>query len=131
MTNIIMAALLFALQGAETDLSRSPRRGDRGQSYGILQIQQLVIEDVNRIQGTRYTTRDALVASTAREICSRYLEFWGAQYTRDTGKQPTSEVLARIWNGGPHGWQHRSTKRYWTRRVQPYLKLFGHRADVR
>ena len=131
MTNIIMAALLFALQGAETKLAQHPHRGDHGQSHGILQIQRRVLKDVNRVYHTHYTVQDTLKPAVAREICSKYLVYWGAQYTAETGKQPTYEVLARIWNGGPHGWRHRRTKRYWSHRVRPYLRLFDHQVDVR
>lgn len=121
MTNIIVTALLIAaLEGAETDHGRNITVGSYGE-LGILQIQEQVVQDVNRIYGTGYKHTDALNRVHARTICTVYLDYWGRHYHKRTGKRPTNEVLARIWNGGPMGWIKPATKRYWIKRVVPHL----------
>lgn len=122
MTNtLVTAALLMALHGAECDLRPNPPPGDGGRALGVLQIQMVVIDDVNRIYKTKYVHKDALDKKKAFEICRLYLGYWGAQYKKKTGKEPTDEVLARIWNGGPNGWKKKATDDYWITRVTPYL----------
>ena len=44
-----------------------------------------------------------------------YLSYWGEEYERTTGRPPTNEVYARLWNGGPTGWRKESTADYWDR----------------
>jgi hypothetical protein len=44
-----------------------------------------------------------------------YLDYYGDLYVRQTGRTPTDEVYARIWNGGPNGWRKASTRQYWQR----------------
>lgn len=117
----VSAALLMALHGAEADLRPNPPPGDRGKALGVLQIRVEVIKDVNRVYHTRYVHRDALDPKKSFEICRLYLGYWGKHYTKHTGKQPTNEVYARIWNGGPDGWKEKQTRKYWMTRVLPYL----------
>ena len=45
-----------------------------------------------------------------------------AKIEKETGKKPTDEVLARIWNGGPRGWKKKSTRKYWLARVLPWKR---------
>ena len=116
----VSAALLMALHGAECDFKTNPPRGDHGTAWGVLQIRPPVIADVNRIYHTRYRHADAEDPAKAFKICQLYLTYWGAQYQKKTGKVPTDEVLARIWNGGPVGWKARSTRKYWLARVLPH-----------
>lgn len=128
MTNILVtAALLFSLHGAECDLSEHPRHGDHGRRYGIYQTGIEVVHDVNRFYGTHYVLKDADDRTKATLICTLYLEHWGREYMLTTGKIPTDEVLARIWNGGPTGWKRHATRHYWIARVLPYhvLRVFG------
>lgn len=125
---IVGAALIFALQGAESDHGRNIKSYDGGKSIGILQIQNSVVKDVNRIYKTHYVHADALNANKAKVICRLYLAYWGTQYYRKTGKMPTDETLARIWNGGPNGWKVKATRRYWLARVVPHLE--GIRRDL-
>ena len=44
-----------------------------------------------------------------------------AAYTRRTGRIPTAETYARIWNGGPDGWKKPTTAAYW-RKVRAKLE---------
>ena len=87
--------------------------GDDGKALGCLQIQQCVIDDVNEIYGTHYKHKQALEREYSVWICKLYLSYYGKIYTKRTGKQPTYEILARIWNGGPHGYKKSATYKYW------------------
>ena len=42
-----------------------------------------------------------------------YLDRYGRNYEKKTGQPATMEVLARIHNGGPRGYEKESTKEYW------------------
>jgi len=86
--------------------------GDGGRSHGCLQIGQAVLDDVNRVYGRAYTRADALDPARARTICALYLRHWGWAYERETGRQADCRTLARIWNGGPRGWEKRCTRSY-------------------
>jgi hypothetical protein len=44
-----------------------------------------------------------------------YLMHYGEKYRAETGRLPTDETFARIWNGGPTGWRKLSAKGYWAR----------------
>lgn len=111
-----MMALILALILVESG-GDDAARGDRGLALGCLQITPRVIEDVNRVYGTRYRRADCLDRQRSIEICERYLSHWGSKLPR----VPTAEDLARIWNGGPQGWNRRATDPYWikVRQVLP------------
>ena len=86
--------------------------GDGGRSLGCLQIGAAVIEDVNRVYSRKYTWTDAVDRNKSREICALYLLHWGKEYQRETGNEPTPDIYARIWCGGPYGWKKKSTREY-------------------
>lgn len=99
--------------------------GDHGQAVGIVQIWPVVVDDVNRIIGQkRYNYRDRSDQIRSREIFLIYLDHYGQDYQKKTGKELNPEVLARIWNGGPFeddpAWW-RKTDRYW-RKVKRLLE---------
>jgi hypothetical protein len=85
--------------------------GDNGKAFGILQIWEVVIIDVNRAKGTAYTHADAFDPAKAREICRAYLSIYATE--RRLGRKPTMEDAARIWNGGPNGYKKDATNKYW------------------
>lgn len=87
--------------------------GDNGKAVGILQIHPILIEDVNRIYGTKYTLEDRKDPAISKLICQQYLTYWGKRYKLNTGKEPGLEVLAKIWNAGPNGWKKPVTEKYW------------------
>ena len=93
--------------------------GDAGASWGILQIQKVVIIDVNRAKGTSYTHEDAFDPEKARAICRAYLSIYCTE--RRLGRKPTMEDAARIWNGGPNGFKKAATIGYWAK-VQRELR---------
>ena len=87
--------------------------GDNGKAVGDLQIWKITVDDVNRVYKTKYTYQDRNSRKKSEEIFFKYLTFWGKQYTKKTCLQPTEEIYARIWNGGPKGYKKASTAKYW------------------
>lgn len=96
----------------QVESSGNPRAvGDNGKALGALQIWEVVITDVNRAKGTRYTHRDAFCPDKAEAICRAYLSIYCTP--RRLGRTPTMEDAARIWNGGPKGHTKKATINYW------------------
>lgn len=87
--------------------------GDGGESFGILQIQNNVILDVNRKYGTHYTHQDAFDIECAEEIFQLYINMWVGHLEKKEGRKATIEDIVRIWNGGPRGYKRRSTDNYY------------------
>lgn len=84
---------------------RDTPAGDNGKAVGCLQIHECVIEDVNRFYRTAYSLEDRNDPEKSRQICRLYVARW-----MDVHKE---EIAARIWNGGPRGWERVSTVGYW------------------
>jgi len=114
------ALLIDALAAVETGGHPHPERavGDNGRSIGVLQIQQGVIQDVNRVNGSRFTWADAYDPAKARLICQAYLRHYCVPSR--IGTMNPYEAAARIWNGGPQGHIKNATIAYWLR-VQKHL----------
>jgi len=102
MSAALLAALL-AVESGGNDLAV----GDQGRAIGALQIHRGVVEDVNRVHKTRYTHADMHDRQKAVRVCSLYL----ATYAPGA----SSEVQARVWNGGPRGATKPATLGYWAR----------------
>lgn len=83
--------------------------GDKGKSWGPMQIQMCVVKDVNRHYHTRFTAVDRLDIVKSRQMFILYTNMYGAK---------TNEERARMWNGGPKGHKHNCTLKYWTRVVR-------------
>jgi len=69
------------------------------QAYGIIQVRQIKLDDYFNNTGTRYTLKDMLDTTKAREV-------W--QYYADKHKNP--ETIARRWNGSGE-----MTSVYWSK----------------
>ena len=102
--------LLPALEKVESN-GNPNAIGDKGKAYGILQIWEVVIVDVNRVFKTKYTHADAFDPVKARDICRKYLAIYATE--KRLGRKPTMEDAARIWNGGPQGHKKDNTIKYW------------------
>lgn len=111
---LIAALIMIESSGINTAI------GDNGESVGCLQIQMPIIQDVNRVYKTRYTSYDRYDRKNSTEICKLYLKYWSSVYSKRTNQPATYEILARIWNGGPYGYKKEDTKRYWNK-VQKQL----------
>ena len=81
---------------------------EREGAYGVLQIRQPALDDVNRKYGTSVTLEQVQGSRTlSRWACVHYLRMYGA----DTDY----ETAARTWNGGPRGPTKEATLAYWHR----------------
>jgi hypothetical protein len=93
---------------------------------GVAQIREVCVADCNRIARERglnvqFNLADRRAPEASRRMWWLYLSFYGEQYERATGRPPTNEVYARMWNGGPAGWRKEATVEYW-RRVREALR---------
>ncbi len=80
-------------------------------AYGPLQIRAHCLRDVNRRAGTRFTLAQIQGNRPLSVwVCRTYLEMYAT--SKNIGRTPTLEDMARIWNGGPTGWKRKSTKGY-------------------
>lgn len=86
--------------------------GDGGDSFGILQIQEAVIIDINRKYGTDYTHLDAFDEVCAEEIFNLYIQMWVENLEKKENREATEYDVVRIWNGGPRGYKRSSTLDY-------------------
>ena len=86
----------------------------RNHAYGVCQIRQPYLTDVNRIAGTSHSLKEVQESPALSRWCVvTYVRHYGAIYTKKTGKQMDLEVAARIHNGGPNGWKRKTTVAYW------------------
>jgi hypothetical protein len=93
--------------------------GDGGDSWGVLQIQEGVIKDVNRYFGTHYQHWDVFDPVCAQKITILYMRMGAERYERLYGIKASEEVLVRNHNGGIYqGHRINATKKYYTE----YLK---------
>ena len=96
--------------------------GDGGDSFGILQIQEGVILDVNRKYGTKYTHQDAFNEACAEEIFELYIQMWSKKLETKEQRPVTEQDIVRIWNGGPRGYKRSSTLDY-LEKYQEYKEI--------
>ncbi len=79
--------------------------GSRYLAVGPLQIQEIMVDEVNRIsKGKRFTLQDRMNEAKSAEM------FW---IYADHYRSKTAEQIARRWNGGPSGDKRKSTRIYW------------------
>ncbi len=92
--------------------------GDDGKSFGVMQIRQECLDDVNKANGTSYTTADLLGERGLSEwVFMEYMKLYATD--RRLGRTPTGVDLARIWQGGPMGHKKISTIPY----ARKFIKL--------
>jgi len=85
--------------------------GDNGRAYGLYQLWNIYVQDVNRIYDTTYTHKDAFNPDMAERMVRLYWQHYATN--KRLGHNPTFEDMARIHNGGPNGWKKELTKSYW------------------
>lgn len=89
-------------------------KGDAGAAWGIMQIQQGCLTDVNRYLGTGFTLQQVFGANgveLSKIVFSTYMHIYATE--RRLGRPVTDQDRARTWNGGPNGWRKKSTLGYW------------------
>ena len=90
--------------------------GDNGRAIGAYQIHSCFVEDASSARmydWHRFEDKDRLDKEKCREMIRCYMSKY-ATYGR-LGRNPTSEDIVRIFNGGPQGWERESTLPYWER----------------
>jgi hypothetical protein len=105
----------------------------RFRAYGLLQIREPYLRDVNKIAGSKMirrvwhekwlTLRDMKNPKKAAWVLRVYLSHYGKLYREETGRVPTIAVYARIHNGGPDGWRKWDTIAY-AQDVVRYARLY-------
>jgi hypothetical protein len=86
-------------------------------SIGCLQIRPIMVREVNRIlkiqqSNKRFRYKDRWSRNKSIEM----FNIWKDHYHSES----SDEVIARCWNGGPRGWEKKSTIKYWNK-VKKYL----------
>lgn len=87
--------------------------GDNGKAYGILQIRQDCLVDVNKANGTEYKLDDVLGekgVELSKWVFNEYMKIYATE--KRLGRKVTDEDRARIWNGGPNGYKKSGTRGY-------------------
>jgi hypothetical protein len=112
---ILLAAVI------QVESSGNPRAyNQREDAVGILQIRKIVVDDLNRIYGPPYYSyKDRWDVGKSKEMFQKYMAHYGTK--RRLGRKPTSEDFAKIWSGGPRGWQKQATIPYWIK-VEKQIK---------
>lgn len=107
LTNLLAAIIM--VESGNNDMAI----GDNGKAIGALQIHRAVVIDANRISGRAYRWDRMTNRTEALQVAEIYL--------RHYGRSKSDEQLARIWNGGPTGYQKAATVGYWNK-VKKHLK---------
>jgi hypothetical protein len=108
--SMVTKILLLALIMVE---SHGDNHAINGNAVGCLQITPVVVKDVNRIAGTKFTLQDRLDRQKSMEMAELYLKHYGEIYTSQTHKNLDNQIYTRIWCGGPNWWQKNSTRNFW------------------
>ena len=120
---MILAMMLFGLNLDPLFLALAEVESTSGtRSANVYQINDLYIKDVNRITSHNTATnvlsfqiRDKYSKYKSQDMMLVYWKYYGSIYRDKTGKTPTFEVLSRIHNGGPVGYDKPSTTNYWNK----------------
>lgn len=120
LSGIAVSQLFTAIAAVESENGRT--------SDNVYQIRRVYLDDLGRIYGCHFADEVATDRHASEQVMLAYWEYYGEQYARRTGRQPTAEVLARIHNGGPNGWRKDSTLEYW-RKVKAAMERMERRAS--
>lgn len=103
---------LIEVENPQRDVDAVGDQHLSNKAYGLLQIRQPYLDDVNQIAGTDYDIEDMKDPELAKWAAKVYLGHYGGVYESRTGNVPTLEIYGRIHNGGPNGWRKASTNSY-------------------
>lgn len=110
---LFLAALIAHESGGK------PTVGDKNlweHTYGVCQIREDYLTDVNTIAGTRFTLEQVHRSESLSRWCVvTYVTHYGKRYTKITGNPLTPEVAARLHNGGPNGPWNPKTDAHWSK----------------
>jgi len=96
-------------------------------AVGRYQIRPAYFREIQRICGLRgkpctFTLADRQNATKAREMAEIYLNYWGEQYRKATGKAPTAEVYFKIHNGHAFWKRSRTANPTYFANIERYAK---------
>ena len=77
--------------------------GDEGLAYGLYQIHQVMVDDYNRITGSKVSHSVAFDPNFSFVIAFKVLEHY-SEHIRKRGEDVTITHLLYIWNGGGGAW---------------------------
>ena len=124
---ILVAALLLSYKSFGNDLEAiyeiikkvesndNPKAiGDNGRAYGVVQIHNICVEDINRIYGSNFTHEQAFNREHSKMMFILYLRHGIKLFRRKYNKSPNEEDIVRMWNGSIYnGYRKESTKKYY------------------
>ena len=85
---------------------------------GLLQIRPICVVDCNRIsKSERWSLSDRYSPAASFKMFKLYVTYYQEHYDLSG-----PESAARIWNGGPRGWEKESTLPYW-KKVKKELEV--------
>lgn len=104
---LALAPLYFAIAQVESENGVTSRN--------MYQLTRIFLDDCETL--TNSVIKDDVVydRQAAEQLMFIYWRHYGERYEKLTGKKPTYEVLARIHNGGPRGYEKKATLGYWAR----------------
>jgi len=112
MTEQILLNLFLAICAVES--GNNPNAVNlKENAVGVAQIRPIMVRDVNRICGAPvFGLKDRYDPEASYEMFKIYIKHYGAKTPREVSMQ---------WNGGPKGYEKKSTLGYW-RKVQRRMK---------
>jgi hypothetical protein len=78
--------------------------GDNGAAYGHYQIHKVMVEDYNRITGSKASHTDVFDPAFGQRVAYAVLKHY-AKHIKASGVTPTADHLLFIWNGGGGAWR--------------------------
>jgi len=108
-----LVPILIAVESSGNDRAIGPN----GET-GCLQITSILLRDIRRITGQRFTRSDTFNRETSCKIAIIYLTHYVNE--KRLKRPPTMRDYAMVWRYGPNGWKRRDPDPYW-RKVQRLL----------
>ena len=122
--NWVLFLAVLALTESDGNINAVGDTNLQNRAYGVMQIRQIYLDDVNRIAGSNFTLKQVRQRRGLSRWCVViYIKHYGRRYTRLTGLPLTMKVAANLHNGGPNGWQKSSTNLHWERFHRKRLQI--------
>lgn len=100
---------------AKVESNMDPKSHNKStDAVGIVQIRKILVKDVNRIYGTKFSYKDRWNKDKSYKMFRLYQNKYNPRWDIERG--------ARIWNGGPDGMKKRTTISYYKKVKKCYRK---------
>lgn len=86
--------------------------GDGGRAYGRYQIHEVCVKGSGLMDLLGYTHKDMFDSTKAEHVFWATMGVHSHTFAMRHGRYPSFEELARMWNGGPGGYQNPATLKY-------------------